>query len=214
MTNLLRGVVQRGTAAAAAASTGRWPARPGRWTNTRDAWFIGFDPNITVGVWVGYDEKKPLGAQRDRREAALPIWMDFMKALHRDARRPEESAAVRGAGQHRLRHARQRHPGSVHQRHAATGRERPARRRARIQLIWSVRRPVKGAPYLMTVSVTAALITSPVTLSVAAVNSVDWPSRSTSALLVPERCEPTASPPSSSRPSCADCLRRSTNPRW
>ena len=45
-----------------------------------DAWFIGFDPNITVGVWVGYDEKKPLGQNETGAQAALPIWMDFMKA--------------------------------------------------------------------------------------------------------------------------------------
>jgi penicillin-binding protein 1A len=45
-----------------------------------DAWFIGFDPNITVGVWVGYDEKKPLGSNETGAQAALPIWMDFMKA--------------------------------------------------------------------------------------------------------------------------------------
>ena len=45
-----------------------------------DAWFIGFDPNITVGVWVGYDEKKPLGSGETGAAAALPIWMDFMKA--------------------------------------------------------------------------------------------------------------------------------------
>jgi penicillin-binding protein 1A len=45
-----------------------------------DAWFIGFDPNVTVGVWVGYDEKKPLGNNETGAVAALPIWMDFMKA--------------------------------------------------------------------------------------------------------------------------------------
>jgi penicillin-binding protein 1A len=45
-----------------------------------DAWFIGFDPDITVGVWVGYDEKKPLGNNETGAQAALPIWIDFMKA--------------------------------------------------------------------------------------------------------------------------------------
>ena len=67
MTNLLRGVVQRGTAAAAASLD--WPlaGKTGTMDEYTDAWFIGFDPNITVGVWVGYDEKKPLGHERDRR---------------------------------------------------------------------------------------------------------------------------------------------------
>jgi penicillin-binding protein 1A len=40
---------------------------------------VGFDPNITVGVWVGYDEKKPLGAGETGATTALPIWTDFMK---------------------------------------------------------------------------------------------------------------------------------------
>jgi penicillin-binding protein 1A len=80
MTNLLRGVVQRGTAAAA--SSLNWPlaGKTGTMDEYTDAWFIGFDPNITVGVWVGYDEKKPIGHDETGAMAALPIWMDFMKA--------------------------------------------------------------------------------------------------------------------------------------
>jgi penicillin-binding protein 1A len=79
MTNLLRGVVQRGTAQAAAALD--WPlaGKTGTMDEYTDAWFIGFDPNITVGVWVGYDEKKPLGSGETGAAAALPIWMDFVK---------------------------------------------------------------------------------------------------------------------------------------
>jgi penicillin-binding protein 1A len=80
MTNLLRGVVLRGTAEAAASLD--WPlaGKTGTMDEYTDAWFIGFDPNITVGVWVGYDEKKPLGNNETGAVAALPIWMDFMKA--------------------------------------------------------------------------------------------------------------------------------------
>ena len=80
MTNLLRGVVQRGTAAAAASLD--WPlaGKTGTMDEYTDAWFIGFDPNITVGVWVGRDEKKPLGYGETGATAALPIWMDFMRA--------------------------------------------------------------------------------------------------------------------------------------
>src|SRR6266850_50033 len=81
MTNLLRGVVQRGTAQAA--SSLDWPlaGKTGTMDEYTDAWFIGFDPNITVGVWIGYDEKKPLGRNETGAVAALPIWMDFMKAF-------------------------------------------------------------------------------------------------------------------------------------
>jgi penicillin-binding protein 1A len=45
-----------------------------------DAWFIGFDPDITIGVWIGYDEKKTLGPGETGAAAALPIWIDTMKA--------------------------------------------------------------------------------------------------------------------------------------
>ena len=82
MTNLLRGVVQRGTAASARALD--WPlaGKTGTMDEYTDAWFIGFDPDITVGVWVGYDEKKPIGGSSNGETgatAALPIWMDFMR---------------------------------------------------------------------------------------------------------------------------------------
>jgi penicillin-binding protein 1A len=79
MTNLLRGVVQRGTAASAAELD--WPlaGKTGTVDDYTDAWFIGFDPHVTVGVWVGYDEKKPLGPGETGASAALPIWIEFMR---------------------------------------------------------------------------------------------------------------------------------------
>ena len=80
MTNLLRGVVQRGTAAKASALN--WPlaGKTGTTDDYTDAWFIGFDPDITVGVWLGLDQKKPIGRNQTGSEAALPIWIDVMKA--------------------------------------------------------------------------------------------------------------------------------------
>jgi penicillin-binding protein 1A len=91
MVNLLRGVVARGTGAAAAALD--WPlaGKTGTVDDYTDAWCVGFDPNITVGVWVGYDLKKPLGPGETGAVAALPIWMSFMKeyiARHGDRTRP------------------------------------------------------------------------------------------------------------------------------
>ncbi len=79
MTNLLRGAVQRGTAAQAGALD--WPlgGKTGTTNDYTDAWFIGFDPTITVGVWVGFDEKKALGPAETGAVAALPIWIDFMR---------------------------------------------------------------------------------------------------------------------------------------
>ncbi|MGE5244622.1 MAG: penicillin-binding protein 1A [Betaproteobacteria bacterium] len=80
MTNLFRGVVLRGTAAVAASL--KWPlaGKTGTVDANTDAWFIGFDPNLTIGVWVGLDEKKPIGYNQTGAVAALPIWMDVMKA--------------------------------------------------------------------------------------------------------------------------------------
>jgi penicillin-binding protein 1A len=92
MTNLLRGVVQRGTGSAASGLN--WPlgGKTGTTDDYGDAWFIGFDPDITVGVWVGYDERKTIGQNETGAVAALPIWMDFMKAYidTRDKEHPPE----------------------------------------------------------------------------------------------------------------------------
>ena len=82
MTNLLKGVLVRGTAIRAASMASQWPlaGKTGTVDDNTDAWFVGFDPDITVGVWVGLDEKKSLGSQEQGALAALPIWMEFMKA--------------------------------------------------------------------------------------------------------------------------------------
>ena len=79
MTAMLREVVLHGTGIAA--STLKYPlaGKTGTTNNFTDAWFVGFSPSITCGVWVGYDENKFLGARETGSRAALPIWMDFMK---------------------------------------------------------------------------------------------------------------------------------------
>jgi penicillin-binding protein 1A len=97
MTTLLRGVATRGTAAAAAALD--WPVagKTGTMDEYTDAWFIGFDPEITIGVWIGYDEKKSLGRGETGATAALPIWIDLMKArLEQRGRDPKPEFAVPG----------------------------------------------------------------------------------------------------------------------
>ena len=88
MTNLLRGVVQRGTAQKAAALN--WPlgGKTGTTDDYTDAWFIGFDPAITIGVWVGFDQKKTLGPGGTGADSALPIWIDIMKAWIGDRKDP------------------------------------------------------------------------------------------------------------------------------
>ena len=79
MTSLLRGVVQHGTAARAAALD--WPlgGKTGTTDDFTDAWFVGFDPDITIGVWVGFDTKRTIGQGQSGSVAALPIWIDVMR---------------------------------------------------------------------------------------------------------------------------------------
>jgi penicillin-binding protein 1A len=94
MTNLLRGVVVRGTAAAAGSLASEWPiaGKTGTVDDNTDAWFIGFDPDMTVGVWIGFDEKKSLGGAEQGSYAALPMWMEFMKAYIADRRAAKNEA--------------------------------------------------------------------------------------------------------------------------
>ena len=91
MTTLLRGVVQNGTGRGAASLD--WPlgGKTGTMDDYTDAWFIGFDPNVTVGVWVGHDEKRTISQTATGASAALPIWREFMRAYidaHGDRARP------------------------------------------------------------------------------------------------------------------------------
>jgi penicillin-binding protein 1A len=84
MTNMLRGVLSpRGTGARATQMASEWPlaGKTGTVDDNTDAWFVGFDPDITVGVWLGFDDKrKSLGSVEQGAYSALPIWMEFMKA--------------------------------------------------------------------------------------------------------------------------------------
>jgi penicillin-binding protein 1A len=78
MTSMLREVVLHGTAIAAAKMPYPLAGKTGTTNDFTDAWFIGFSPSLTCGVWVGYDEKKSLGDKETGSRAALPIWMQFM----------------------------------------------------------------------------------------------------------------------------------------
>ena len=79
MTSMLEGVVQHGTAIAAASMKYPLGGKTGTTNDFTDAWFVGFSPSTTAGVWIGYDEKKSLGAKETGARAALPVWMNFMK---------------------------------------------------------------------------------------------------------------------------------------
>ena len=47
-----------------------------------DGWFIGFSPELAVGVWAGFNEKVPMGRNRTGARVALPIWVDVMRAAY------------------------------------------------------------------------------------------------------------------------------------
>jgi penicillin-binding protein 1A len=78
MTSMLREVVLHGTAVAAAKMPYPLAGKTGTTNDFTDAWFIGFSPSLTCGVWMGYDEKKSLGPKESGGHAALPIWIQFM----------------------------------------------------------------------------------------------------------------------------------------
>jgi penicillin-binding protein 1A len=80
MTSMLREVVLHGTGVAAAKLPFPVAGKTGTTNDFTDAWFMGFSPTMTCGVWVGYDERKSLGAKETGAHAALPIWMNFMSA--------------------------------------------------------------------------------------------------------------------------------------
>jgi penicillin-binding protein 1A len=84
MVELLQGVVRNGTGIAASKLNHPLAGKTGTTNDFTDAWFMGFSPSITCGVWVGYDEKKTLGNKETGAQAALPIWIDFMKVAIAD----------------------------------------------------------------------------------------------------------------------------------
>jgi penicillin-binding protein 1A len=80
MTAMLEDVVQFGTAMKAKQIGRPAGGKTGTTQDFTDAWFIGFTPQITAGVWVGFDDKQiSLGKRETGAQAALPIWMEFME---------------------------------------------------------------------------------------------------------------------------------------
>jgi len=95
VTSLLRGVVERGTATRARRLERPIAGKTGTTNDFTDAWFIGYEPSLAAGVWVGFDEKvNSLGRGADGSRAALPIWMDFWKEVTAD--RPIEEFPIPG----------------------------------------------------------------------------------------------------------------------
>lgn len=79
MMTLLRTVTRSGTGAAAAQLNHPVGGKTGTTSDYTDAWFLGFSPSITCGVWVGFDNRESLGEKETGARAALPIWMNVMR---------------------------------------------------------------------------------------------------------------------------------------
>ena len=86
---MLKEVTRTGTAATAGTLNHPLGGKTGTTSEFTDAWFLGFSPSVTCGVWVGYDNRQSLGDKETGAKAALPIWMDFMKAAI--AGKPDEA---------------------------------------------------------------------------------------------------------------------------
>jgi penicillin-binding protein 1A len=81
MVSMLREPINSGTAVRAKSLAQKYPlaGKTGTTNDFTDAWFIGFSPSLTCGVWVGFDDHRSLGDKEEGSHVALPIWMQFME---------------------------------------------------------------------------------------------------------------------------------------
>lgn len=79
MMSLLKSVVEEGTGRKVKALHRPCAGKTGTTNDVRDAWFIGFTPDLIAGTWVGFDDEKPLGKHETGAVAASPIWLNFMQ---------------------------------------------------------------------------------------------------------------------------------------
>lgn len=84
MTSMMTSVVREGTAARAKAINRPAAGKTGTTNDLMDAWFVGYTTQYITGVWMGFDELRPLGAGETGSRAPLPLWTEFMKAIHED----------------------------------------------------------------------------------------------------------------------------------
>jgi penicillin-binding protein 1A len=78
-TSLLVSVVEEGTGEAARKLGRKVAGKTGTTNDFKDAWFVGYTPELAAAVWVGYDDLRPLGRKEYGARAALPIWVGFMR---------------------------------------------------------------------------------------------------------------------------------------
>ena len=83
ITTMLQGVVQRGTAAQVSSLGRPLAGKTGTTNEYRSAWFVGYSPEIVVGVFVGFDDNRSLGKNETGGQAAVPIFIEFMQTALR-----------------------------------------------------------------------------------------------------------------------------------
>jgi penicillin-binding protein 1A len=79
LTSVLEGVVERGTGRAAKRVGRPVAAKTGTTQSAEDLWFLGYTPSLVAGIWLGYDQRRPIGSHETAGKVAAPIWVDFMK---------------------------------------------------------------------------------------------------------------------------------------
>ena len=79
ITHMMMDVIQSGTGKRARSIGRPLAGKTGTTNSYRDAWFVGYAPNLATGVWIGFDSVETLGKMESGAHAALPIWTDFMK---------------------------------------------------------------------------------------------------------------------------------------
>ncbi len=84
LTQMLRGAVERGTAAGARVLGRPIAGKTGTTNDFSNAWFVGYTPSVTVAVWVGHDRLRSLGHDETGARAALPIWIALMREILKD----------------------------------------------------------------------------------------------------------------------------------
>jgi penicillin-binding protein 1A len=80
LTSMLHSVVEEGTAKSARKLGRPAAGKTGTSNGARDAWFVGYTPDIVAGVWVGFDDQRSLGKNETGGKAAVPIWVDVVQA--------------------------------------------------------------------------------------------------------------------------------------
>jgi penicillin-binding protein 1A len=84
ITSIMEGVIERGTGASIKAVGKHLAGKTGTTNDAKDLWFVGFSPDLTVGVYIGYDRPRSLGDHAQAATYAAPIFRDFMTVALKD----------------------------------------------------------------------------------------------------------------------------------